>query len=316
MKENTYQELMAINKEKPSDDVVAAFIVTAVLFSTLFFLALSSFGHGIIWFIAQIFLGINILQWFFLLHDLAHGHYFTNKKVNILIGHVASIFVILPFYPWKYIHRTHHLWVGFKDKDPTQNLLTRKDIPLKKEKIINFCWKYWIPVCTLSFSFDNFWNIKKLDAMYPEKKYKNYFSIFLPAFVQFYFFISMGPLHYLKVWGLAYLIFLVLCDPLLLSQHSGKKQMLALDNKVSMIHFKDQDEYTRSLKFPSFIEKVILLGFNHHSLHHLIPTMPGYHLVEMNFTDDTSEDWKTWLTEAKKMSGVELLYSDELNLKK
>ena len=68
-------------------------------------------------------------------------------------------------------------WVGFKDKDPTQNLLTLKDIPLKRSKIINFCWKYWIPIFTLSFSFDNFWNLKKLNQLYPEKQNKNLISI-------------------------------------------------------------------------------------------------------------------------------------------
>jgi fatty acid desaturase len=315
MTNEDYQALMEKNKNKESDDLVASFIVFSLFFSTLFFLTLSSFGHGFIWLIAQAFLGINILQWFFLLHDIGHDKFFSNKKFNLFFGHLASCFVILPFYPWRYIHRTHHQWVGYKDKDPTQNLLTLKDIPLKRSKIINFCWKYWIPIFTLSFSFDNFWNLKKLNNLYPEKKHKNLFSVILPALFHLYFLISMGPFQYLKVWGIAYLFFLVLCDPLLLSQHSAKKQMIANKNKVSMIHFREQDEYTRSLIFPNFVEKFILLGFNKHTLHHLIPTIPGYQLLEIDYNDYNSENWLTWLKEAKSIDGVELLYSEELNIK-
>ena len=315
MTENEYQLLIEEANRKKSDDLVASFMVAMTLTSTLFFLMISSFSHGIVWFVAQLFLGINILQWFFLLHDLGHDKYFSNKKTNIFWGHIASLFVILPFYPWKYIHRTHHLWTGFRDKDPTSHLLTMKDIPEKREKIINFCWKYWIPICTLSFSFDNFWNWNKLQQMYPDKKNKNLFSILFPLFVHLYLIIDLGPVPYLKFYGIAYLVFLILCDPLLLSQHSAKKQMIAGNNKVSMIHFKDQEEFTRSLVFPKYIEMFIMLGFNRHVLHHLIPTLPGYHLVEMNYQDPNAENWLDWLKSAKKMKGVELLYSEELNYK-
>jgi fatty acid desaturase len=190
------------------------------------------------------------------------------------------------------------LWTGFKDKDPTQKLLTKKNIPKKRSSLINFCWKFWIPICTISFAADNFWNIRKLNQMYPEKKLKNYFSIFLPILFHLYFLMSMGT-HYFKVWGLAYLIFLIICDPLLLGQHSGKKQMIADGKSVSMIHFKDQGEYTRSLQFSRFVEKFILLGFNRHVLHHLLPTIPGHRLVEINYNDPHTENWYKWLKKSK-----------------
>jgi fatty acid desaturase len=311
-----YQKLINISKLKESDNLVASFVVISVLFSTLFFIAASAFAHGFFWFLAQVILGLNILQWFFLLHDLGHDHYFKFKFLNIFFGFVSSVFVILPFYPWRYIHRTHHFWTGYKDKDPTQSLLTQKEIPINRSKIINFCWKFWIPICTLSFSFSNFWNLEKLNKMFPDKKFKNYFSIFLPVVIHLTLLIFLGPFQFLKMWGLAYFIFLFICDPLLLSQHTGKKQMIALDEKVSMINFKDQDEYTRSLVFPKFIEKIILLGFNKHTLHHLIPTLPGYHLVDMDYVPEDAENWLTWLSMVKKTNGTELLYSENLNIKK
>jgi omega-6 fatty acid desaturase (delta-12 desaturase) len=311
MTNDEYQLLIEEVKNLKSDNLVAWFFVLALFGSTTLFLFISSFGHGSTWLIAQIFLSINFLQWFFLLHDLAHDHYFENKKTNVVIGHLASIFSILPFYPWRYIHRSHHFWTGFKDKDPTQKILTRKDIPIKREKIINFCWKYWIPIFTLSFAFNNFWNIKKLNLLYPDKKNKNYFSILFPVLVHLYFLSSMGLEHYLKVWGLSYLLFLIYCDPLLLSQHSGIKQQIAGTDKIQKIHFKDQDIYTRGLNFPHFAERFIFFGFNRHVLHHHIPTLPGYHLTEINFKSERQLPWKEWLIKSKKISGVDLLFKED-----
>jgi omega-6 fatty acid desaturase (delta-12 desaturase) len=297
-----------------ADDQKAWMIVLSVLTISGLGIRLSLQEEKGLWLLGQIILGVSILQWFFLVHDLGHNNYFRSKKWNTFWGHVASIFCILPFFPWRYIHRGHHYWTGWKDKDPTMAVIVPRDLTPGRKTIINFCWKLWIPIFSVSFSLSNFWNVKKLKALYPDKFKENLFSIILLPVVYGLLIGFLGGAEFLQVWGLAYFLFLFLSDPLLLSQHSSVPQKFAGEKKVSPIPFKDQDEFTRSLTFPSFVTKYVLLSFNNHIVHHIFPTMPGYNLykVEESFPNETP--WNDWLWEAKRTPAVELLFSEKRNL--
>jgi fatty acid desaturase len=82
--------------------------------------------------------------------------------LNDLFGNIASMVVILPFYPWRYIHADHHVWVGYQDLDPTMGQINPRQVKPLQKAIVDACWRYWIPVFALSFSFGNFWNMSKL----------------------------------------------------------------------------------------------------------------------------------------------------------
>ncbi len=309
-----YQEFMKGAGELKSSNSVALKIVSLLALSMMLGGILSHSSSVLLWFIGQVILGINILQCFFILHDLGHEKFFSNPKLNSFFGILFSLVVMIPFFPWKYIHRSHHLWTGYKDKDPTQSLTSSREISSFKVWFINICWKFWIPVCSVSFSLSNFWNFKKLYKLYPQFFLKNIFSMFMIIIVHILVFWSAGGKAYFHYFGLSYTIFLVLSDPLLLSQHSSKKQMLSRGEKVSMVHFKDQEHFTRGLNFPRWAEKIILLGFNRHILHHLHPSLPGYLLNELSDYEYNSENWLDWLTWAKKTPGYDLVLSEANNL--
>lgn len=315
MEQKTYQQLVEKYKHFRSDNMTALLISSALTIAGFGLISYSSTAEGARWFFAQLALGVVILQWFFLLHDLGHDHFFGDTNVNVTVGHFSSLFCILPFYPWKYIHRTHHLWTGWKDKDPTMTIIIPRQFPEWKKKLINFCWKYWIPLFTLSFSFANFWNIKKLNRMFPQYKLKNAFSIFFPVVVHIFLIANYGWSTYAHSFGLGFFVFLFLCDPLLLSQHSSIPQNHSQGAKVPAFQFREQDQYTRSLVFPHWMSKYIFLGFNNHIVHHLIPTMPGYFLSDIKVQNANDEHWWTWLKRAKMTKGFDLLLSEENNLK-
>lgn len=315
MEQVDFQHLIDQYKGCRSNNFIA-FLITAILSITgLGLIFYSAVATGLMWFIAQLILGVILLQWFFLLHDLGHDHFFSETAMNVIVGHLASLFCLLPFFPWKYIHRTHHLWTGWKDRDPTMTIIIPRQVPKWKKTTINFCWKYWIPIFTLSFSFANFWNIKKLKRMFPQHRIKNLFSIFLPTIFHLILINAFGIPAYLHTFGLALFVFLLLCDPLLLSQHSSIPQKHSHGEKVNAIPFREQDQYTRSLVFPHWVSKYILLGFNNHIVHHLIPTMPGYYLTDIKLSNANDEHWMAWLKKAKAVKGFDLLLSEEFNLK-
>lgn len=100
-----------------------------------------------------------------------------------------------------------------------------------------------------------------------------------------------------------------------MSQHSSIPQNHSQGKKISIIHFRDQDIYTRGLIFPNWISRYILLGFNNHVLHHQIPTMPGYQLSKIEIESAYNVNWWTWLKKAKSEKGFDLLLNEKLNIK-
>ncbi len=317
MERDEYKILKEKFKDRlKANNFKALLICASVLGSWVFLIYLSLTFDGAIWFLSQFLLAIVILQSFVLVHDLGHNNYFSSKPLNAFFGHLMSLPIMLPFYPWRAIHQGHHVWTGWKDRDPTQDQTKPKEHSEARKCILNFCWKFWVPLLTLAFSFGNFWNIKKIITMFPKSKLKNISSIIFLIIFYVSLISILGVDSFFRFWGLSYFIFLMLSDPLLISQHSSIPQQLSHGEEVKMIPLHGQDTFTRALIFPSFIRKYILMGFNQHILHHLFPTVPGYHLCEAEVIFPNSENWYDWLKRAKKTKGYDLILSSENNIKK
>jgi omega-6 fatty acid desaturase (delta-12 desaturase) len=312
MQASDYEVLKNQIKGKTSENLRGGLIILVMSVLTLGAMYLSSVHTGIVWFTCQVLLGFFILQWFFLLHDLGHGHFFSRPLLNKIFGLFASFFVMLPFFSWKYVHRHHHLWTGWKDKDPTMTIIVPEKIPGWQKFVMNFCWKYWIPIFSLSFSLSNFWNVPKLVRLFPQKKFRFIFSILFVCLTHLGIILVLDLQSYLHIWGFAYLIFFIISDPLLLSQHAGIPQHHSRNEKVGQFHMRDQDDFTRSLIFPKLLRRFFFFGFNNHGLHHLYPTLPCYHLSAIDHRGKNDIHWYEWLRTAKRTSAVDLLNSKEL----
>ncbi len=309
-----YQELQTKLRHKSTHNGIASFILILLSFATVGVFILAANSQGLLWWISQLLVGFVVLKWFFLIHDLGHNHYFSWKPMNAIVGHIASLIVILPFYPWRYIHRAHHLWTGWKDKDPTMTVIIPKDLAPRRKAVVNFCWKYWIPIFTVAFSFSCFFNYGKLRRMFPEKNAKNIFSILL-LFAFHLPLMIFTTKTYFQTWGVGYFIFLFIADPILLSQHVTLPFNHTHGKNESMLPFWEQETYTRTLIFPRWIKFGVFLGFEAHNLHHLFPTKPGYRLSFIEHTGPNDIYWTQWLRETKKLKAVDILFSEELNLR-
>jgi omega-6 fatty acid desaturase (delta-12 desaturase) len=283
-------------------------VVAGVLALTLSGLALSLVGGPLLWLPGQVLVALAILQWFVLLHDLGHAGFFRSRWLNDVAGHVASYFVILPFYPWRYVHAEHHRWVGWKDLDPTQSQVQPRELSQGARTLVDFCWRYWVPVFALSFSFGNFWNLPKLFRLCrkPGEKARCIWScVFLILFVAPVF--VFWPLEALRAYGLSYLLYLFVSDPLLLSQHAHIPQQLSRGETVRPVPLRQQDTYTRTLVFPEWASKWVLLRFDRHGAHHFFPTLPLYRLGAIDLPVRNRISWWEWLREAKRMPAHRLL---------
>jgi fatty acid desaturase len=70
----------------------------------------------------------------------------------------------------------------------------------------------------------------------------------------------------------------------------------------------EQDEFSHTMQLPAWVTKWLVLGFNHHSLHHLFPKLPYYYSHALMFEAKHTQHWREWILKAKRMQASALIY--------
>jgi len=264
------------------------------------------------WGAGQLVLATALLQWFILLHEAGHRTLFRSRALNTAAGHIAALLSGFPYSAWVLIHFRHHKWTGWQDLDATTASLVPRPLKTWERHVINFCWKTWIPLFSLLYRINNYWNyprvIRYLDAQEPRKKVARDILALLLAYAAL--FLVMGPAAFLKVFGLAFLITLVMQETLLLSQHTHIPTNISQGRTVRPFPPLEQEIYTRSLRFPAWISRVVLMHFDAHELHHMYVRVPGYDLGNIPYRTQHVVDWWTWIRGSRGLSGVDFLFGD------
>ena len=286
--------------------VVCCTLLTAVA------LGMSYFGGPLFWIVGQILLSVAFLQWFVLLHEAGHYTLFRSRSLNTLCGHVASFFAIIPFHCWKLIHDRHHVWTGWQDLDATTESLVPRTLRRHERVLVNVCWKTWLPLFSIIYRLNNFWNLPRLrrfvSNVHHPRILKN-IALLLVSYVTVVYWI--GFLQLVSLAGLAVFLTLVYQDPLLLSQHTHIPQNLSRGQKVNPFSPLEQEQFTRSLTFPAWVSKGLLLNFGTHELHHMYVHVPGYCLDQITYLPRHVMPWWRWLLRAKRISGETFLFQNQ-----
>ncbi len=266
--------------------------------------------YFLVYLLGQFILIFVMLNSQILLHELGHGFFLKHKKMNHVFGHLIALGPIIPYQPWVLVHGQHHRWSGNKYKDPTMLTKSYDELKEREKKIINFCWKYWIPIFGISYSIRAFWQLKELNRNFPDHKLSVLISMIIP-FVVYLPLLIFIPGPFLKTWLPAYYIFMAIGEPLLFSQHVHIDQADARydDFEVAQsFHVKDQDIFSRTLVFPDWFSKWILLGFNQHAIHHIFPNLPAYEYSRVKETFPNTVPWKNWYAFSKSTDVCTLLF--------
>src|SRR5690606_39075176 len=73
---------------------------------------------------------------------------------------------------WKSIHELHHKWTGWRDLDPTtEKTFDRGFSPIAK-KVVDFCWRFYIPVFSIGYRLGIYWKREKLKRHLSEADYR------------------------------------------------------------------------------------------------------------------------------------------------
>ncbi|MBT4790623.1 MAG: hypothetical protein HON90_03550 [Halobacteriovoraceae bacterium] len=255
--------------------------------STISFMAIASIylisdTNYLIKALGVVILNLQIWAWFSIMHSCGHGAYFTSKRLNTLIGFIASLFCFIPFHSWQDFHNTHHLWTGHFDKDPTAPFIG--DFKKSDIRLLNILWKYWFPILSLSHTFTHLWNYKAYLKLFKKEQRNAKLKKFLASclFIIFFHIVlgsSIGISNYLLVLA-GLLLFLISADTVLTSQHS-MIPMKEVSAQSRPLHTSKHGQYTRSICFGKLINQYILLNFNEHHKHHRHPLIPHFYLNQM-----------------------------------
>jgi len=297
---------------RPSDAAGSAVILVAVA-ATVLALALSARAEVWLWFPGQIILAVALVQWFAILHECGHETLFRSRGIHRAIGQLAGFFSIIPFYNWKRVHGRHHKWTGWQDVDPTTATLVPRELSRVERVLVNVCWRYWIPLFSVLYRFNNFWNWPRLRSLFEKSEDRRRLALSSAGLVVVYaaLIAIVGPTALLRLIGLGVLLSLIAEDLLLLSQHTHIPQQLSHGEPVRPFPTVEQEVFTRSLVFPRWLS-ALLLHIDAHELHHMYPFVPGYRLGSIAYETENEIGVWTWVRRARAMPGELFLFHNRL----
>ena len=272
---------------------------------------LSLMGGTGAWIAGQALLVLFFNVAFCLMHEFGHLSFFKSRAANHALGYLCGFACFVPFASWYRIHKLHHRWTGWRDRDPTTRVTTTPPGALTA-RIINACWKLWIPVFSIAYRVNTYWSFALLKRELAPDEFRSCqinMAMQLAAYAALYFLV--GPALLLKVFGVAFFVSLALMDPILLSQHSHIEMPLAAGESVRPMNTDTQVGYTRSIEFPKLVSLLMLVGFDRHEEHHRSPTTPGYELSFRESKLARTYGGFAWIRAAKKIPAATLIFSTE-----
>ena len=224
--------------------------------------------------LSQLLLAVLFFNAFSILHECGHASFSRSRLVNTIVGHLASTFCFIPYFPWKLIHHEHHLWTGNLDRDPVLGSLRRfrdRGVP----PLVRFSWRSWIPLAALlqhlvylgyplararagtlgrgqaaRTALSVLWSLGSLAGLH----------LLAPELVR--------PSRFL----LGLVLFLTAEELVNLPHHLG---MPTVTGKLAPWQ---QHRATRSCYYPRGLSELLVLNFNFHVEHHMFPGLPWYRL--------------------------------------
>ena len=65
-----------------------------------------------------------VVRVFIIFHDCGHGSYFKSRTANDIVGFIAGVLTLTPYYHWRWEHAIHHASSGHLDKRGTGDIWT------------------------------------------------------------------------------------------------------------------------------------------------------------------------------------------------
>ena len=198
----------------------------------------------------------------------------------MVVGHYASLFCFLPFYPWRYIHHEHHTWTGNPEKDPTMKEVLRMKTQKRIPWPVRFTWRSWIPFGAV-LQHVVFWSYPvtawKEGRMKRQRLHMLISILFLAAgYICLATFAGWAAL--LRLWP-SFVIYLAAVELVNFPHHLDMPTVDPRSDK-QRLYVWEQQATTRSCRYPGILSELLVLNFNLHTEHHLFPALPWFRLKQ------------------------------------
>ena len=291
-----------------ASDRTGALVFASTASATALGLWLSAQPGWLLWSMGQLLLGAALVQWFIVLHECGHRTLFRRRRPNIWAGRVAGFFSIIPYHVWARVHGRHHKWTGWQDVDPTTATLVPRPLARWERIVVNVCWRGWVPIFSVLYRLNNFWNLLRLRMLFPEDERRAIsWSALSLAGAYVAMAIVIGPALLVRLFGVANVLAFIVEDVLLISQHTHIPMTRSGGQPVPPYPPLDQERFTRSMRLPRVLSR-LALHFDAHELHHMFPAVPGYRLEEIGYVAAHEVPVGTWVPAARAVPGAVLLF--------
>jgi fatty acid desaturase len=224
--------------------------------------------------VAQFFLAIVFFNSFSILHECGHHSAFRARWMNSLVGHYASTFCFIPFFPWRYIHQKHHTFTGNLEQDPVLKSL-RKFRDHGVPGLIRFLWRSWVPANALIQHFVYLLyplEMRRAGELRGGRLLRCALSIaWMPIGYWLLAWLAPDVVHLRNIVP-AIVLFLFAEELVNLPHHFD---MPVFDGELPLW---EQYRTTRSCYYPRGLSELLVLNFNFHAEHHMFPSLPWYRL--------------------------------------
>jgi acyl-lipid omega-6 desaturase (Delta-12 desaturase) len=189
--------------------------------------------------------------------------------------------------------------------------LVPRDLSRVERVLVNVCWRYWIPLFSVLYRLNNFWNWPRLLTLFSKPAERRRLATNMLGLIAGYavVIVIVGPSTMVRLSGAALLLTLIAEDLLLLSQHTHIPQHLSGGELVRPFPTIEQEVFTRSLVFPRWLS-ALLLHIDAHELHHMYPHVPGYALHRIDYLPQNRIHWLRWLVQAKRLPADVFLFQN------
>ena len=93
--------------------LVTTLLPLAALFAAMYQLLALSFWWTLVFVLPA---GALLVRTFVLMHDCAHGSFFSSRRANRVVGAVTGLLTLIPFEHWRHEHALHHASAGDLDR--------------------------------------------------------------------------------------------------------------------------------------------------------------------------------------------------------
>lgn len=223
---------------------------------------------------SQLLLAMVYFNMFVVLHECGHGSVSKSRLLNVILGHIASVFCAIPFYPWRYIHQKHHAFAGCIDHDPVLSSIRGwkyDGVP----PIVRFGWRSWVPLAALAQQ-TVYWRyplVMRRSGELSRTKLIRCTASIAWLFVAYACLATFGGelVSFANLW-LSVVLFLGIVELVNIPHHTD---VSTFDARLPVW---EQYKATRSCYYPRGCSELLVLNFNFHTEHHLFPTLPWFRL--------------------------------------